>query len=125
MSTQHTAMTTHEVANRLVELCRSGQIIPCQEELFADNIKSIEAPGSPNPTVEGKEAVIEKGKHFSSMIEEVHGSNISDPVVAGNWFSISWMFDVTMKGHGRQKMDEICVYKVVDGKIASEQFFSN
>ena len=31
--------------------------------------------------------------------------------------------DVTMKGMGRQKMDELAVYEVKDGKIVKEQFF--
>jgi len=31
--------------------------------------------------------------------------------------------DVTMKGMGRVKMEEVCVYKVKDGKVVSEQFF--
>ena len=117
-------MTTQQVANRLVELCRTGQILPAQEELFADNVSSIENSG-PNPgTVTGKAEVIEKGKQFSAMIEEVHASEISDPIIAGGRFSISWIFDVTIKGVGRSKMQEICVYEVKDGKILSEQFFS-
>ena len=34
------------------------------------------------------------------------------------------MMDVTMKGRGRMKMEEMCVYEVnKNGKIASEQFF--
>jgi hypothetical protein len=32
--------------------------------------------------------------------------------------------DVTMKGQGRMKIEEVAVYEVnKDGKIASEQFF--
>jgi ketosteroid isomerase-like protein len=31
--------------------------------------------------------------------------------------------DVTMKGGQRMKMDEVCVFKVKDGKIVSEEFF--
>ena len=31
--------------------------------------------------------------------------------------------DVTMKGAGRVKMDEIALYEVKDGKIVKEQFF--
>lgn len=116
-------MTTQQVANRLVELCRKGDIVAAQEELFADNIASIETGGPQPGTVMGKTQVIEKGKQFAAMIEEVHGSMISDPVVAGDWFSISWFFDVTIKGHGRSPMQEICVYKVKDGKVVSEQFF--
>ncbi len=48
---------------------------------------------------------------------------ISDPVVGGNAFAISLNMDTTMKGQGRAPMAEICVYKVKDGKIVSEQFF--
>jgi predicted ester cyclase len=43
--------------------------------------------------------------------------------VAGDYFSIAWMMDITMKGQGRVKMEEVCVYKVKDGKIVWEQFF--
>jgi ketosteroid isomerase-like protein len=31
--------------------------------------------------------------------------------------------EVTMKGAGRVKMDEVAVYEVRDGKIVKEQFF--
>jgi hypothetical protein len=31
--------------------------------------------------------------------------------------------DATMKGMGRQVLDEVCVYEVKDGKIVQEQFF--
>jgi ketosteroid isomerase-like protein len=124
MSTQAHSMTTHEVANRLVSLCREGKIVEAQEELFADNVTATEPSAAMGPpVVEGKAAVIEKGKQFSAMIEEHHGGHISDPLVAGEWFSISWAMEVTMKGMGRQKMEEICVYHVKDGKIASEQYF--
>jgi hypothetical protein len=124
MSTQETTMTTQAVANRLVELCRKGEILACQEELFADNVKSLEPESSPGmKSVSGKQAVIEKSNQFSQMIEAVHGSEISEPVSAGNFFSISWKFDVTLKGQGRQAMDEVCVYEVKDGKVVTEQFF--
>ncbi|WP_316929639.1 SnoaL-like domain-containing protein [Winogradskyella psychrotolerans] len=32
-------------------------------------------------------------------------------------------FDCTFKDKGRQKIQEICVYEVIDGKITSEQYF--
>lgn len=117
-------MTTHQVANRLVELCRQGKVLEAQEELFSDDVESIEPAGSQGaPNTKGKEAALEKGKYFANMIEEVHGAEISEPVVGGNHFAISWSMDVTMKEKGRSTMDEVCVYHVKDGKIASEQFF--
>lgn len=122
MSTQQKSMTTQEVADRLVSLCREGKVIEAGEELYADNIVSLE-PNSPQmPKVEGKKAVREKGNQFAQMIEATHGGEISDPIVAGDHFSIAWMMDVTMKEQGRTKMEEICNYKVKDGKIVWEQF---
>jgi hypothetical protein len=117
-------MTTQAVANRLVELCRQGKVHETLTELYADNAISIEPTDAMGPRQQnGLPALIEKGKMFDSMLEEFHGSAISDPLVAGNYFSISWVLDATMKGRGRVKMEEICVYKVENGKIVMEQFF--
>jgi len=117
-------MTTKEVATRLVELCRQGKIPETHQELFADNAISVEADDSMGPrTTEGIEGIRKKGEMFDSMVQEIHGAQISDPVVAGNCFSIAWDLDVTMKGKDRMTMSEICVYKVKDGKIILEQFF--
>ncbi len=117
-------MTTQEVADRLVELCRQGKIEGAQKELFAENATSTEANDMMGPrTVEGLPAILKKGEQFSSMVEEFHGATISDPIVAGKNFSIAWTLDITMKGRGRTNMEEICVYKVDNDKIVSEQFF--
>ncbi len=117
-------MSTQEIANRLVELCRKGDYELCFKELYSPDAVSIE----PNDNfgarrAEGMEAIKEKGEALNAMIEEMHGGSVGDPIVAGNHFSCSMMVDWTMKGMGRQKMEEICVYKVEDGKVVSEQFF--
>jgi hypothetical protein len=117
-------MTTQEVANRLVELARQGKIEEILKELFAQNAVSIEPTEMMGAKqVSGLPAIIEKGKMFDSMLEEFHGAKISDPLVTKDYFTISWMLDATMKGRGRMQMEEICVYKVENGKIVSEQFF--
>jgi hypothetical protein len=48
---------------------------------------------------------------------------VSEPVVAGNWFSVALMLDWTFKGRGRTKLEEVCIFYVRDGKIVQEQFF--
>jgi len=123
MSTESKTLTTIEVGNRLVELCRLGKVIEAQNELFADNVSCIEPANGHSPSTNTKQAAIAKSEHFGTMIEELHSEHISEPVVAGNWFSISWAMDLTMKGQGRQKMEEIVVYHVENGKIVSEQYF--
>ena len=116
-------MTTQQVADRLVELCRKGQIFEAQEELYGDDILSVEPEHSRNARVKGKQEVFAKGKAFAGMIEERHDGFFSDPVVNGRFFTIAGMLDATMTGMGRQKLEEICVYEVKDGKIVFEQFF--
>ena len=53
------------------------------------------------------------------------GGEIGEPVVADNHFTSKMTFDVTFKDRGRQQMEEVAVFGVKDGKIASEQFFYN
>jgi len=124
MSTLEAVMTTQEVANRFHELSQSGQWDKIQDELFAENAASIEPPQSQGmQSVEGLAGIKEKGKKFGEMLEEMHGGYTSTPLVGGKFFSVAMGMDCTMKGMGRQKMDEIAVYEVKDGKIVKEQFF--
>ena len=117
-------MSTNDVAKRFNELAQTGQWDQIQDELFADNAVSIEPAHSPGlQTVEGIDAIKQKGKQFGEMVEEMHGGYTNEPIVAGNHFSLAMGMDVTMKGMGRMQMDEIAVYEVKDGKITKEQFF--
>jgi len=84
---------------------------------------SNEPAGSLVKSASGKKAVFEKGAHFASMIEQRHGGSFSDPIIAGRYFSVSMMLDATIKGMGRTKLEEVCIYEVKDGKIVFEQFF--
>ncbi len=116
-------MTTKQISDRLVELCRKGQVLEAQNELYAENVNSIEPSHSPIPSASGKIAVLEKGKNFAAMIEERHGGSFSDPIVAGRYFSVAMVLDATFKDQGRMVLEEICVYEVQEGKIVLEQFF--
>lgn len=117
-------MTTQEVANRLVELCREGKFEQVFQELYSPEIVSIEPEGAPWGTQQGFEALAKKGQEWNEMVTEFHSSEISDPLVAENFFTITMKSKVTMKGMDHPiDMDEVCVYRVVDGKVVTEQFF--
>lgn len=117
-------MTTQEVANRLVELCRIGKWDQAQTELFAENAVSIEPEGQQFPAVTaGKEAIKAKGERWASMVEEFHGAEVSEPLVSGDQFSVGWSMDITYKGGPRTTSKEIGVFEVREGKITKEQFF--
>ena len=124
MSTTEAVMTTQDVANRFHELAQMGQWDKVQDELYAENAVSIEPKDSPGmSSAEGIAAIKQKGKQFGEMLEEMHGGYSNEPQVAGSHFAVAMGMDCTMKGMGRQKMDEIAVYQVKDGKIIKEQFF--
>ena len=118
-------MTTQEIANRLVELCRKGDFEKAQNDLLADDAISIEQEASPafEKETKGKAAIKEKGKKWNSMVEEMKGITLSDPIVAGNSFALTMHMNVVMKERGPMDMTELCVYKVKDDKIVSEEFF--
>ncbi len=117
-------MTTQEIATKLVEICRSADFEKAQKELFADDAISIEPQASPafEKETRGLQAINEKAKKFNSMVEKIHSITVSDPLIGSNSFAVTMRLDVTMKQEGRMDMTELCVYKVKDGKIISEEF---
>lgn len=104
-------------------MCREGKNLDCINELYAENVISKEMPGMPGELITGKQNVWNKSKEWLDSVEDFHTSSVSDPVVARNWFTAKMGFDCTFKDRGRQQMEEVCVYEVKDGKIASEQYF--
>ena len=116
-------MTTKEVANRLVQLCREGKNPDAIKELYADNVVSLEPKGARAERTEGKENVLAKTLGWLATVEQFHGATISEPVVTSNFFCCVMETDTTMKGMGRMQLNEIAVFEVKDGKIIKEQFF--
>ncbi|MDB4919504.1 nuclear transport factor 2 family protein [Mucilaginibacter sp.] len=126
MSTQVETMNAQQVASRLVQLCREGKNVEAINELYDDNIVSIEPEGSPmaGKTV-GKQAVLESTNRWFDSVEQLHSVAISNPLVSDNFFACTMNVDATYKEHGRNVMNELCVFEVRDGKIVNDQFFYN
>ena len=118
-------MSTQQIASRLVELCNKGEFENAQKELYADDAVSIEPRETPQFSKEtkGLKAIIEKGHKWAAGIEQMHSCSVSSPLVAGDSFALTMNMDVTFKGQGRMRLEEVCVYHVKNGKIDSEQFF--
>jgi len=117
-------MTTKQIADRLVELCKKGDFETAQKELFADDAVSLEPYATPEfeKETKGLPAILEKGEKFTNMVEQMHAMEVSSPLIAANSFACTMRMDITMKGQGRMDMTELCVYEVKDGKIISESF---
>ena len=126
MSTKEAVMTTTEIAKRLSELFKENKWTEAQDEFFSKDAESIEPSHTQTmgmTTVKGLDKIRKKAQTFSESVEAMHGGYVSQPLVAGNHISFAMGMDVTMKGKGRQNMDEIVVYEVKNGKIIKEQFF--
>lgn len=119
-------MTTNEIANRLVELCRKGDFETAQKELYAEDAISIEPYATPDYEKEtkGLSAILKKGEKFTDSVETMHKIEVSEPIVADNSFACTMRMDLTMKKDKKHyDMSELCAYQVKDGKIVLEQFF--
>ena len=124
MSKNKTTMTTQEVVARFNELAQQEKWFEIQDELFADNVRSIDPPDSPYfGYAEGKASVRKKGGDFVAKIKEVHEVSTTQPVIAGNHFAVGRNVDITTEDFGRIKIEEIMLYEVKDGQIVLEQFF--
>jgi len=75
--------------------------------------------------VKGIEAVRGKGEWWAAN-HDVHSVKVEGPLVAGSHFTVTFQLDITFKPQNKRfTMEEVAVYKVVDGKVTYEEFFYN
>src|SRR5687768_17034444 len=105
-TTQEKTMTTQEVADRFHELAQQEKWFEIQEEFFSQDVRSIEPEGSPYfAHADGKAAVRKKGEDFVGRIEAVHSLHTTAPIVGGNHFVVGREKDITVRPHGRIKIN--------------------
>lgn len=118
--------STKEIAENLLAFCKKGAWQEAYETLYSENASSIEPYQSPIAEVEtkGLQAIKDKAKRFDSLIQEVHKIQLSEPIIIQDYIAFSMTMDATIKGKGRGIiLSEICLYKIKDGKIVSEEFY--
>lgn len=113
--------TIPEIANRLASLCNELKFVEAYTELYADNAVSID-PNYKNEPLIGLHNLIERENQFLANVE-IHDIKVSEAIFAGNYFSLVFSMNFTIKGQESKMFEEICVYKVENGKIVSQQFF--
>ncbi|MDG3583524.1 MULTISPECIES: SnoaL-like domain-containing protein [Galbibacter] len=116
-------MKTQEIANRLILLCRKGAYLQAYQELYDEHAVSKEMNAVFNDVTEGKNNIIREYLKSKDNIVEIHHQYISDPLVADHFFVVKMASDITFADIGRQEMEELCLYKVENGKVAEALFF--
>jgi len=113
--------TINEIASRLASLCEQQQFLQAYEELYSERAVSID-PINKNEPIEGLAALMERERQFLTATE-IHAISVAEPTFAGNYFCVTLSMDFTPAGQERRKIEELCVYKIENGKIISQQFF--
>lgn len=120
-------MTTQKVANRYCELAKQNKFPEILEELCDPALvnkepEHVSARGI-QPVTAGLDAIKAKGETNRKMIEEIHSQHCSEPLVAGNFFTVTLSRDITFKDKPRMTLEEIGLFELKEGKIILEQFF--
>ena len=121
----HALMEMREIAKKLVAFCEKADWAGAHNTLYAPDAVSLEPYSTPEfeKETKGLDGIRKKSRKFDSMVDQIHSIETSEPLIAGNSIAFTLAMDITMKGQGRMKAPELCVYQVKDGKIISEQFF--
>jgi hypothetical protein len=117
-------MNTEDVARQVVELTRKQAWREAVDQLYANDIVSVEARSMDGGSTEmrGIEAVHGKVDWWVNSME-VHSFKVSGPFVAHDRFVVKYDADVTDKeSKKRMQVSEVGVYTVKDGKIVREEF---
>ncbi len=91
-------MTTQEVADKLVALCKQGKFDEATNTLYGEHIVSVEAGAPPGQSRESKglAEVKQKGEWWAAN-HEMHSSTVEGPLVAGSHFAVKFKMDITFK----------------------------
>ena len=118
-------MTTSELANKFVAMCKEGKNFDVMQQLYAEDIVSVEAARRNTGSFEtaGKSAVIQKSAEWASA-HDIHGATVDGPFLLADRFGVVFEFDVTPKATKlRVKNREVAVYTVANGLVVREEFF--
>ena len=120
-------MTTQEIATQYREWMNQRKFLDIQETFYDEQVVSQESEKAAAMgmavVTSGLEAVKAKGVARRATIETVHSYVCSEPLVAGDFFSVVLKQEVTFKGKPRMAIEEIGVFQVKNDKIVKEQFF--
>jgi hypothetical protein len=120
-------MNANEVGKRLVALLKEHKNNEAINELYSNDIVSVEGGGPPgmDRTARGIDAIRAKGAWWQSN-HVVHSGEVFGPFPHGeDKFAVRMVYDITAKhmGDKRFTMEEIAVFQVAGDKIVREEFF--
>jgi ketosteroid isomerase-like protein len=121
-------MTTKEIGDQLVALCRAGRNLDAVDTLLSADVVSVEARGDETMPAQmsGRDVIRGKNQWWVAN-HKIHSAEVKGPFPNGDRFAVVYNFVVTplagpMAGK-KVRMEEVALYTVADGKITREEFF--
>ena len=71
----------------------------------------------------GKQANREYEQQFMEMVEEWHNADVKSVAVGKDLTTVEWEMEMTLKGIGRVKRNQVSVQRWKDGQIINERFY--
>ena len=113
-------MTTREIAERLVALCRAGKFVEAITELYAPDVQQSEN-GAP-PSV-GRDGLVRACQGWLDS-RVLHSMQLLGTHIADDAFVLELKYDVTPHStQQRYQWAEAGVYRVRNGRITDVRFY--
>lgn len=116
-------MSTQDIKaldSELNKMILSGQALEAFEKFYADDIVMQENAGTP---FKGKDVNRQREIDFFSSVEQFHGAELLAGGIGDGVSLGEWVYDVTFKGKGRVKMEQVSVRRWKGGKVVHERFY--
>lgn len=105
---------------QLNQMILGGKVMEAFEQFYADDVVMQE---NFDPPSAGKEANRKREMDFFASVEQFHGSKLHAAAYNDGVGLSEWEYDITFKGMGRVKMNQVSVRRWKDGKVAHERFY--
>ena len=105
---------------KLNEAILSGKALEAFEELYDEDVVMQE---NTDPEYRGKDFNRKREQDFFASVEAWHNGQLLASAVNGDVTFSEWTMEVTLKGVGRIKLDQVAVRRWKDGKVVHERFY--
>jgi ketosteroid isomerase-like protein len=98
----------------------AGDILGAFDKYYADDLVMQENDAEP---ILGKAANRKREEEFVNSVEQFHGAKLLGEAVNGDVSYSEWSYDVSFKGAGRVKMEQVAARRRKNGKVSHERFY--
>jgi|SRR5580658_8222118 ketosteroid isomerase-like protein len=111
---------TAKLDRELNQAVLAGDILGAFDKYYADDLVMQENDAEP---ILGKAANRKREEEFVNSVEQFHGAKLLGEAVNGDVSYSEWSYDVSFKGAGRVKMEQVAARRWKNGKVSHERFY--